>query len=158
MKDSKQKRREYKELAQHITYIDTLNHQKLLRKRVEDLRRNNKCLHPTERSAYFDELSRAVFTQGTTQRVFIDVEHGRLELGNNLHHFGELLGYLHTNRIRLYHKGKEYDFDIAELWDALLKNLLVVFPYAQAEAVRRSAERERYESGGVLDYVPSKRY
>ena len=158
MKDSKQKKREYKELAQHITYTDTLNNQDLLRKRVEDLRRHNECIKISDRTAYLRELSKALFTQGTVQKVYLTVKHGRIPLGENLHHFGNQMGYVHTNRVELTHSNKTYEVDIFLLWDALLQNLLIVFPYAQAESMRRSAEREKYESGGSLSYVPTKRY
>jgi len=158
MKDGKTKRKEYKELAQHISYLDTLKNQTLLRKRIEDLRRHNNCLKPSERTAFLEELSKALFGQGTLQKVYLNVEHGRLQLYENLHVFGENLAYLHTNRIKLEYNNRTYEIDISILWDAFLDNLLVVFPFAQAEALRRSAERERYERGGALDYVPSKRY
>jgi len=157
MKDAKQKRREVKEQAQHLTYLDTLRNQDLLRKRVEDLRRKNECIKPSERTQYLTELSKALFGEGTMQRIQLKVEHGVIPLGF-LHYFGEKLGYLHTNRIKLEYNRKEYEVDISVLWDLFLENLLLVFPFAQREAHRRSAERERYERGGALDYVPSKRY
>lgn len=152
----KQKRREYKELAQHITYIDTLNNQNLLRKRVESLRRNNECLLPSERTAYLTELSKALFGEGLMYRVFLPVEHGSVPL-SYLHKFGEDMGYLHTKKIRITYNEKIYEVDISVLWDLLLEGLLYVFPFAQREAHRRSAEREKYEGGGTFTYEPIRR-
>ena len=153
----KQKRREYKELAQHITYTDTLNNQNLLRKRVELLRRNNECIRPQERTQYFTELSKALFGEGLIYKVYLPVKHGRVYLGY-LHYFGEKLGYTHTNTIKIEQNEKEYIVNISVLWDLLLEGLLYVFPFAQRESHRRSAEREKYEGGGVFSYEPSKRY
>jgi len=152
----KQKKREYKELAQHITYIDTLRNQDLLRKRVEDLRRHNKCLRPSERTEYLTELSKALFGEGLMYRVFLQVEHGRVDLGY-LHLFGEKMGYMHTNKVRITSYNKVYEVDISLLWDLLLDGLLYVFPFAQRESHRRSAERERYEGGGTFTYEPTRR-
>ena len=157
-KSKKQKLREYKELAQHITYTDTLNHQHLLRKRIEDLRRNNEFLRPSERTKYLDEVSKATFGEALLLKVYMDIPGGKIQLYENLHTFAENMGYIHGKTVIIKSGGKEYKGQIWILWDVLLKHLLIVFPYAQREAHRRSAERERYEGGGVFSYEPSKRY
>jgi hypothetical protein len=156
MPNDSQKRREYKELSQHITYIDTLKNQDLLRKRVEELKRKNECLKPSERTEFLTELSKALCGEGTLLKVYLHVKDGMIPF-DFLHYFGEKLAYLHTNRIKIRYKGKTYLIKIRVLWDLLLDGLLRVYPFAQKEAHKRSAERERYETGGTFAYEPSKR-
>ena len=43
---TKQQKREYREQAQHLTYIDTLNHQKKLRTMIEELIKKRAILLP----------------------------------------------------------------------------------------------------------------
>jgi len=157
MASKQQKRREYIEQAQHLTYIDTLNHQKLLRKRIERLIEKKGHITPTERSSFLEELSKALFGMGTLEEIYLEVEKGLVPLGN-LHYFGEKLSYIHSNTVDIKYKGKKYTVPIDVLWKLFLEHLLVVFPFAQREAHMRSAEREYYEPGGTLEYLPKRRY
>ena len=156
MQNDNQKKREYKELSQHITYQDTLKNQDLLRKRVENLKRNNACIKPNERTEFLAELSKALCGEGTLIEVYLPVENGLIPL-HNIHYFGELLAYIHTNRVKIIYKKRIFIVKIRVLWELFLKKLLYVFPFAQREAHKRSAERERYETGGTFAYEPSKR-
>jgi len=157
MVSKKQKQREYKEQAQHLTYIDTLNHQTMLRERVEQLIKTKGHLTPTQRTKFLNELSKALFGMGTFEQVYLETRKGLIPLGD-LHYFGEKLSYIHTNKIDIKYNGKKYTIPIEELWKLFLEHLLVVFPKAQREAHSRSAEREYYEPGGALEYLPKKRY
>ena len=146
------------EISIWISYEDTLENQNKFLNWVEILQKNKGIVPHQHRKAFFRLLSKATLTVGRGQKVVYKTKEGvRIPMGNLLY-FGQIMAY-QTRKISKWTFGnKIYNIPIENLWSLLKDHLLRVFPYAQNEAIRMSAERFRGQAKpGSVEYFPSTR-
>jgi len=146
------------ELSIWISYEDTLENQSKFLNWVEILEKNKGIVPPAHRKTFFKQLSKATLTVGRGQKVIYKTTQGkRIPMGNLLY-FGQIMAYQTKKVTKWKYGNKVYDIDIDKLWGLLKDHLLRIFPYAQNEAIRMSAERFRGQAKpGSVEYFPSTR-
>jgi len=147
-----------KEISIWISYEDTLENQNKFLAWIEIMEKTKGTVPPQQRARFFKQLSKATLTVGRGQKAVYKTKKGkRLPMGN-VHYFAQRLAY-QTNQITKWKFGTDtYEIPISELWRLLKDYLLQIFPYAQNEALRMSAERFRNQSKpGSVEYFPSSR-
>lgn len=150
--------KESKEISIWISYEDTLENQSKFLNWVEILSKNKGVVPFYSRKTFFRLLSKATLTVGRGQKVYYRTKNGVLLPMGNLHYFAQRLSYQTVTNTKWKFKGKEYIIPINELWNLLQDHLLRIYPYAQAEAIKMSAERFRVQAQpGSVDYYPTTR-
>ena len=150
--------KEQKEISIWISYEDTLINQDKFLAWVEILEKTKGLVPPPQRKTFFRQLSKATLTVGRGQRVVYKTEKGmRIPLGN-LHYFAQRMAYQTHRLTKWKFSNKIYEIPIEKLWGLLKDYLLQIYPYAQNEALRMSAERFRVQAKpGSVEYFPSSR-
>jgi len=149
---------ESKEISIWISYEDTLENQSRFLSWIEILAKKNETVAPISRKTFFRNLSKATLTIGRADKVIYKAKDGtRIPMGN-LHYFAEKLTYFTKPETRWTYGGKTYTIRIGELWNLLKEHMLRIYPYAQNEAIKMSAERFRIQARpGSVEYFPSSR-
>jgi len=146
------------EISIWISYEDTLANQNKFLNWVELLEKNKGIVPPHQRKTFFRQLSKATLTVGRGQKVVYKTKEGvRIPMGSLLY-FGQIMAYQDKKITKWKYNNRKYDVPIERLWALLKDHLLKVFPYAQNEAIRMSAERFRGQAKpGSVEYFPSTR-
>jgi len=147
-----------REIAIWISYEDTITIQNKFLDWIELLAKGNKILPPHQRKIFLKRLSRATLTIGRGDKVvYVTEDNTRIPMGT-VHLFAAKLAYQTKPKTKWKFRGKIYTIDIKRLWILLRDELLRIYPHAQSEAIRMSAERFRMQAKpGSVEYSPSTR-
>lgn len=133
-----------------LTLEDTLKFQDKLKEKLKILISENRPLEYKEKKAFFELITKALLSQGSTDPVYFVKEDGWFIFASaqNLAH---RLADIKTNKVKLRTNRPEQVevvIDISELWRFLYDKFLFLFPQACSEALHISAESvERPKQG-----------
>jgi len=147
------------ERSLRLTFEDTRKRQERLRKKLEQLIKEKRPLHPYETDEYLEDLYKGLLLIGRGKKIYIITSNGdKIPLGDLLY-FAQKMVYQKNNIVKIRYNNKIYEIPIEKIWQLLLDEFLMIFPHALWEALHLSAERFRFVGKGEsLEYVPSLRY
>ena len=137
--------------AVRATFEDVLSNQGILYDLLHELVQENRPLCENERHKFIDYVARALMGQGTGVKVdkefskIVDIElPGEADIEN----VEDALRFMTILTSSVFHDGAGSEIEIRELWRAVRKSVLRVFPLAIKAAAAMSTE-QWYRRGGV---------
>lgn len=131
--------------AIRATFEDVLINQGILYDLLHELVRENRPLHENERHNFIDYVARALMGQG--MGVKMDREFSRIvdielpEGDDSELNVEDALRFMTLLTSSVFHDGKKNEVEIRELWRAVRKSTLRVFPLAIKAAAAMSTEK-----------------
>ena len=148
-----------REASVRLTFEDTLLNQKLLRKLLEKLIKEERPLLPQEVEGYLNLLPKATLAVGRGMHfIHIETKTGKPIMFGKLMYFAQKLAYLRDPVLKVRYRREEYLIPIADIWNTLLDYILKINPNAQHEALHLGPERFRVQARpDAVEYKPSAR-
>lgn len=143
----------------HIVFKPTFeaveNIQQQLRRHIENLAKENRCLKgEEEKTLFYKELSHATLGLGTFKSFTIEID--RMYRYGNVESIARWLADQTQNKISIpgeEGKKKSPEIDISIGWKKLLELLFFVFPVALDKAISMSRETEAFPNRKDSFYV-----
>lgn len=143
------------------TFLDCSRSQDRLRKKLQKLIAENRCLNDSERDVFFQELAQATYGLGITKPfvIYIKVDDipGQIYTMGNIEGVARWLAMQTSNQICVpSDMGKACSpmVDISVFWDTLLQGLFYVFPAALDRSSAMSKERDATTGGMGYEFDP----
>jgi len=130
------------EKSERYGYIDTLNNQREIRKKLYELIKYNKPLQFKEREIFIAMISKAFYGVGVNVTVLFPSKYGKIPLGK-LHYFAQKMAYINSDQVQITYSKKTFKVNIKELWEIFLEYTFRVFPHAQSQALKMSGEKSK---------------
>ena len=141
---------ESKQKQKRFTLEDTLFYQERLRKKLMELRYENRSLTNPERAEFYESLAKGLLGQGTADPVNIIINNGWFVFAS-IQNMALRFADIRTQNVLLKTtrpEPVEAIVSIGELWKALYEKVLFLFPQATAEAAHMSKESIEHPQQG----------
>ena len=129
---------------ERMTYVDTITYQKRLMMFVRGkILGKPYFVDKKEMYDFYELVSYCFLSQGPFTGIvpMIRVQGRVVPLGVDVHHFAnDLMFNVVSDRVNIRFNDKVYEVKSVELWKIFLKYCMILFPKAQAEALRMSKE------------------
>jgi len=133
-----------------MTYLDTIMYQKRMIMFIHGkLAGKPYFINRKEQYDFYELLSYCLLSQGTFASIIPIIKVGgrSIPVGKDIHHFCNLMTFnVNSEKVVLVYEGKRIEVPSIEIWKALLNYCLIVFPRAQAEALKMSKEVPKSET------------
>jgi len=137
--------------AVRATLEDVLSNQGILYDLLGELVRENRPLREEERHKFIDYVARAFMGQGTgvkMGREFSRIVDTELPGEDEIENVEDALRFMTLLTSSVFHDGEESEIEIREIWRAVRKSVIRVFPLAIKAAAAMSTE-QWYKRGGT---------
>jgi hypothetical protein len=136
-----------------FTLEDTLVYQGKLRKKIQELRFENRPLTNAERKDFYESLAKGLLGQGTADPANVILKQGWFTF-SSVQNMALRIADIRTNEVILRTtrpEPVEIKVSIGDLWRLLYEKILYLFPQATAEAAHMSKENVEHPQQG--EYV-----
>ena len=139
-----------KMFQKRMTYLDTLNAQIKMRKKVKDLMEEDRILSDGEKREWERLVAFSFLSQGKNVKMWYDIPGAKIELGTVHEVAYKMLDW--EEPIVVKDKGFKITFRPKVLWGLFYKKLGEIFPKALDEAIHMSAEKEMRDAATSFDF------